>query len=147
MEFRNIWSHTFITQHAFMKLGIVNRGDDAGNSLTNYFNLFESGVSLVDMIYFVNRNCVGTRWQQYSTHLVDTRWQQYSTHLVDTRWQQYSTHLVDTRWKQYSTHLHTNSTHNTENETYIKKIGTCAPCPGFPNKRVCTLRVLECKVV
>jgi hypothetical protein len=27
---------------------------------------------------------------------------------------------VDTRWQQYSTHLHTNSTQNTENGTYIK---------------------------
>jgi hypothetical protein len=26
---------------------------------------------------------------------------------------------VDTRWQQYSTHLHTNSTQNTENGTYI----------------------------
>jgi hypothetical protein len=26
---------------------------------------------------------------------------------------------VDTRWQQHSTHLHTNSTHNTENGTYI----------------------------
>jgi hypothetical protein len=26
---------------------------------------------------------------------------------------------VDTRWQQYSTHLHTNSTHNTQNGTYI----------------------------
>jgi hypothetical protein len=27
--------------------------------------------------------------------------------------------LVTTRWQQYSTHLHTNSTQNTENGTYI----------------------------
>jgi hypothetical protein len=27
--------------------------------------------------------------------------------------------LVDTRWQQYSTHLHTNSTQNTENGTYL----------------------------
>jgi hypothetical protein len=27
--------------------------------------------------------------------------------------------LVDTQWQQYSTHLHTNSTQNTENGTYI----------------------------
>jgi hypothetical protein len=26
---------------------------------------------------------------------------------------------VDTRWQQYSTHLHTNSTQNTQNGTYI----------------------------
>jgi hypothetical protein len=26
---------------------------------------------------------------------------------------------VDTRWQQYSSHLHTNSTQNTENGTYI----------------------------
>jgi hypothetical protein len=26
---------------------------------------------------------------------------------------------VDTRWQQYSTHLHTNSTQNAENGTYI----------------------------
>jgi hypothetical protein len=26
---------------------------------------------------------------------------------------------VDTRWQQYSTHLHTDSTHNTQNGTYI----------------------------
>jgi hypothetical protein len=40
---------------------------------------------------------------------------------------------VDTRWQQYSTHLHTNSTQNTENGTYIikKKIGKCGPCPVF----------------
>jgi hypothetical protein len=42
---------------------------------------------------------------------------------------------VDTRWQQCSTHLHTNSTHNTENGTYItikrKKIGKCGPCPVF----------------
>jgi hypothetical protein len=52
---------------------------------------------------------------------------------VDTRWQQYSTHWVDTRWQQYSTHLHTNSTQNTENGTYItiamtklgSKLGSC----------------------
>jgi hypothetical protein len=75
--------------------------------------------------------------------------------LVDTRWQQYSTHLVDTRWQQYSTHFH-NSTQNTENGTYIQKIGTYAPCPGFPKKHVCTchgcdmyknMRVLECQRV
>jgi hypothetical protein len=32
---------------------------------------------------------------------------------------------VDTRWQQYCTHLHTNSTQNTENGTYItrKKLG------------------------
>jgi hypothetical protein len=28
---------------------------------------------------------------------------------------------VDTRWQQCSTHLHTNSTQNTENGTYISK--------------------------
>jgi hypothetical protein len=39
--------------------------------------------------------------------------------------------LVDTRWQQYSTHLHTNSTQNIENGTYIKKIGKCGPCPVF----------------
>jgi hypothetical protein len=43
---------------------------------------------------------------------------------------------VDPRWQQYSTHLHTNSTQNTENETYItikrkKKFGKCWPCPVF----------------
>jgi hypothetical protein len=40
---------------------------------------------------------------------------------------------VDTRWQQYSTHLHTNSTQNTENGTYItiQKIGKCGPCPVF----------------
>jgi hypothetical protein len=26
---------------------------------------------------------------------------------------------IDTRWQQYSTHLHTNSTQNTENGTYM----------------------------
>jgi hypothetical protein len=46
--------------------------------------------------------------------------------------------LVDTRWQQYSTHLHTNSTQNAENGTYIriKKIGKCGPCPVFAS---CTL--------
>jgi hypothetical protein len=43
--------------------------------------------------------------------------------------------LVGTRWQQYSTHLHTNSTQNTENGTYItikrKKIGKGGPCPVF----------------
>jgi hypothetical protein len=42
---------------------------------------------------------------------------------------------VDTRWQQYSTHLHTNSTQNTENGTYItikrKKCGKCRPDPVF----------------
>jgi hypothetical protein len=40
---------------------------------------------------------------------------------------------VDTRWQQYSIHLHTNSTQNTQNGTYItiKKIGNCGPCPVF----------------
>jgi hypothetical protein len=41
---------------------------------------------------------------------------------------------VDTRWQQYSTHLHTNSTQNTQNGTYIKikrKKGICGPCPVF----------------
>jgi predicted secreted Zn-dependent protease len=44
---------------------------------------------------------------------------------------------VDTRWQSYSTHLHTNSTHNTENRTYItikrkgRTYGKCGPCPAF----------------
>jgi preprotein translocase subunit SecY len=39
---------------------------------------------------------------------------------------------VDARWQQYSTHLHTNSTHNTENRTYITiKNVKCGPCPVF----------------
>jgi hypothetical protein len=52
----------------------------------------------------------------------------------------------DTRWQQYCTHLHTNSTQNTENGTYItikklnilvhnnkkiNKFGKCGPCPLF----------------
>jgi predicted membrane chloride channel (bestrophin family) len=41
-----------------------------------------------------------------------------------------------TRWQQNSTHLHTNSTQNTENGTYITikrppKKGKCGPCPIF----------------
>jgi hypothetical protein len=44
--------------------------------------------------------------------------------------------LFDTRWQQYSTHLHTNSTQDTENGTYITinkggKIGKYGPCPAF----------------
>jgi hypothetical protein len=38
---------------------------------------------------------------------------------------------VDTQWQQYSTHLHPNSTQNTENGTYIKKIRKCGSCPVF----------------
>jgi hypothetical protein len=42
---------------------------------------------------------------------------------------------VDTRWQQYSTQLHTNSTQNIQNRTYItiqrKKFGKCGPCPVF----------------
>jgi hypothetical protein len=41
---------------------------------------------------------------------------------------------VDTRWQQYSTHLHTNSTQNAENGTYItikRKNGKCGPCHVF----------------
>jgi hypothetical protein len=43
----------------------------------------------------------------------------FNCNWVDTRWQQYSTHWVDTRWQQYNTHLHTNSTQDIENGTYI----------------------------
>jgi hypothetical protein len=43
---------------------------------------------------------------------------------------------VDTRSQQHSTQLHTNSTQNTQNGTYItikrrKKFGKCGPCPVF----------------
>jgi hypothetical protein len=39
---------------------------------------------------------------------------------------------VDTRWQQYRTHLHTNSTQNTENGTYITiKRKKCGQCPVF----------------
>jgi hypothetical protein len=31
----------------------------------------------------------------------------------------FNSNWVDTRWQQYSTHLHTNSTQNTQNGTYI----------------------------
>jgi hypothetical protein len=37
----------------------------------------------------------------------------------DMVWYTFKWYLVDTRWQQYSTHLHTNSTQNTENGTYI----------------------------
>jgi hypothetical protein len=46
----------------------------------------------------------------------------------------YNCNWVDTRWQQYSTHLHTNSTQNIENGTYVKikiKIGKYGPCPVF----------------
>jgi hypothetical protein len=56
----------------------------------------------------------------------------------------YNCNWVDIRWQQYSSHLHTNSTQNTQNRTYItitklnmhnnKKInefGKCGPCPVF----------------
>jgi hypothetical protein len=40
--------------------------------------------------------------------------------------------MVDTRWQQYSTHLHTNSTQNTQNGTYIAmKNRKWRPCPVF----------------
>jgi hypothetical protein len=51
-------------------------------------------------------------------------------HIFNCNW-------VDTRWKYYSTHLHTISTQNTENGTYItinRKIcifGKYGPCPVF----------------
>jgi hypothetical protein len=43
--------------------------------------------------------------------------------------------------QQYSTHLHTNSTQNTEKETYItikrkKKFGKCWSCPAFASYAV-----------
>jgi hypothetical protein len=41
----------------------------------------------------------------------------------------------DTRWQQYSTHLHTNSTQNTENGTYIikrgNKLGSAGRAPSL----------------
>jgi hypothetical protein len=41
---------------------------------------------------------------------------------------------VDTRWQQNSTHLHTNSTQNTENGTYItikKNLGNAGRAPSL----------------
>jgi hypothetical protein len=49
----------------------------------------------------------------------------------------FNSNWVDTRWQQYSTHLHTNSTQNTEDGTYItikKKLGSA--------RRALSLRVI-----
>jgi hypothetical protein len=59
----------------------------------------------------------------------------------------FNSNWVDTQWQQYSTHLHTNSTQNTENGTYITikrktKIGKCGPCPRFASYTLtCTLQL------